>query len=362
VSAAVDPQRRRSRPERAGRWLTIIAIAATVIVPILLGGRDALAATLHFSIQGYIAIFALVVASWFCRTFKLQLLLRRFAVPSRFHSVLCVSLATDFAFMATPGGIGGYAASVYYLRRTGTSTSGATTITALDQGMDVLFFIVALPAAALGLLVADTNWSEAPRTLTTIAFATSALTALAALAVVLGRRKLATWFAALSFDGRWPRVHRVHQAVCAFVATLRADVQRVYAGGARLLLMVFALTALQQFTRYGVLWLVLWLLGHPVGFLLTFLLQVFVLQAAVWTGVPSGAGGAELGLAATLTAWVPTATLATALLLWRIATLYLCLIAGALAIALLARRQKWTAVGLAATSAHPAENVEVPVP
>jgi uncharacterized protein (TIRG00374 family) len=340
-----------------------IAIAATVIVPILLGGRDTLAATLHFSIQGYIAIFSLIAGSWFCRTLKLQLLLRRFAVPARFQRVLSVSLATDFAFMATPGGVGGYAASVYYLRRIGASTSGAATITAIDQGMDMLFFTVALPVAGLALVVSEANWSDAPRTLSAIAFATSALTVLGALTVLLGRRQLAKWFAAISFGSRWPRVHRVHQAACAFAATLRADVRRVYAGGPWLLVAVFALTALQQLGRYGVLWLALLLLGHPVGFLLTFLLQVFVLQAAVWTGVPSGAGGAELGLAATLTAWVPASTLATALLLWRIATLYLCLLAGALAIALLARRTKWPASDPDATSARAAaEDVEVSVP
>jgi uncharacterized membrane protein YbhN (UPF0104 family) len=325
---------------RAGRWLIIVAVAATVIVPILLGGRDALSATLHFPMQGYAAILALIVASWCCRTVKLLLLLRRFAVQSSFLRMFSVSLATDFAFMTTPGGVAGYAASVYYLRRAGASPSGAAAITAADQGMDVMFFVVALPIAGISLIASDAIRSGAPHTLSTIAFVTSALIVLAALAAMLGRHRLGAWFAAISFSRRWPFLRRAHLAAGVFFSGLRADARLVRAGGGMFLFNVFALTALQQVTRYGVLWLALLWLGHPVGFLLSFLLQVFVLQAAIWTGVPSGAGGAELGLSATLMAWVPGASLATALLLWRIATLYVGLIAGAIAIAVLARTKQ----------------------
>jgi len=325
---------------RAGRWLVVMAIAATVIVPILLGGREGLSATLHFSIPGYIAILALIAASWFCRALKLQLLLQRFAVRSHFARMLGVSLATDFAFMTTPGGVGGYPASVYYLRRAGASVSAATAVTAADQGMDVMFFVAALPLAGLTLLLSGAIDSGAPQTLITIAFATSAAIALVAVAALFTRRRLGAWFAAFFSSHRWPRLRSARQAASAFLATLRADARLVYAGGPGFLSAIFLLTALQQLTRYGILWLALLLLGHPVSFLLTFLLQVFVLQAAIWTGVPSGAGGAELGLGATLGPWVPGPSLATALLLWRIATLYVGLIAGAIAIALLARRGK----------------------
>ena len=75
------------------------------------------------------------------------------------------------------------------------------------------------------------------------------------------------------------------------------------------------------------LWLVLLLLGHRVPFALILLMQCLVLHAALWTGVPAGGGGAELGLSATLAAWVPPTSIATALLLWRMATLYICLAA-----------------------------------
>jgi uncharacterized protein (TIRG00374 family) len=342
LNGSVDTRsgRRTRHLRRAGRWLVVMAIAATVIVPILLGGRDGLSATLHFPMQGYVAILALIAVSWFCRTLKLQLLLHRFAVRSHFAQMLAVSLATDFAFMTTPGGVGGYPASVYYLRRAGVSASAATAVTAADQGMDVMFFVAALPLAGLSLLLSDAIESGAPQTLITIAFTSSAVIALVAIAALFARHRLGAWFAAFFSGARWPRLRPARQVASTFLAALRTDARVLYAGGPGFLSGIFVLTALQQLTRYGVLWLALLLLGHPVSFLLTFLLQVFVLQAATWTGVPSGAGGAELGLGATLGPWVPGPSLATALLLWRISTLYVGLIAGAIAIALLARRGK----------------------
>jgi len=320
---------------RVGRLLIAAAVAATLVVPIVLGGRDALLAALHFSIQGYFGIFALIVASWAGRTLKLQLLLRRLGVPASLLRSLGISLATDFAFITTPGGVGGYAASVYYLRRAGASASGAAAVTAADQGMDVLFFVVALPLAALGLI-----WSDVPRSLSTVALATSALIALAALVAWLARGRLASWLGSISFGSRWPRLARAQHAVAEFLKRMHADVRLVFAAGPLFLFYIFALTVLQQLTRYSILWLALLLLGYPVSFPLIFLLQVFVLQAASWTGVPAGAGSAELGLSATLIAWVPGPALATALLLWRMATLHVGLIAGAIAIAVLARRHK----------------------
>jgi len=321
--------------QRVGRLLIALAVVASLVVPIVLGGRDALLAALHFSIQGYIGIFAMIVASWAGRAFKLQALLHQLGARASLLRCSGISLATDFAFITTPGGVGGYAASVYYLRRAGASASGAAAVTAADQGMDVLFFVVALPLGALGLV-----WSDVPRSLSTVALATSALIALAALVAWLARGRLARWLGSISFGSRWPRLARVQHAATEFLKRMRADARLVLAAGPLFLFYIFALTVLQQLTRYGILWLALRLLGYPVSFPLIFLLQVFVLQAASFTGMPAGAGSAELGLSATLIAWVPGPVLATALLLWRMATLHVGLIAGGIAIAVLARRHK----------------------
>ena len=331
----------RMRARHAG-LLIAVALGATLAVPILLGGNDVLWQTLHFSADGYLAMLVVIVTSWLARAIKLHLLLRQLNVRPRFARTLAISLATDFAFISTPGGIGGYAASVYYLRRAGTSVSGAATITAADQGLDLLFFVLALPLSGLVLI-----GSDLPKTLAILGFGSSAVMVTLALGAVLARRRLAAWlFGTNTISARWPRLQRKQQALREFVASLQANARLLLAGGPVVGCGIFALTALQWLTRYGVLWLVLVLLGHRVPFALTMLLQSLVLHAALWTGLPAGGGGAELGLSATLAAWVPATSIATALLLWRMATLYICLVAGAVAIAMLARRPKSRSVQL----------------
>ncbi len=331
--------------------LIAVALGATLAVPILLGGNDALWQTLHFPADGYLTIFAVIVTSWLARAIKLHLLLHQLKVRPRFTRTLAISLATDFAFISTPGGVGGYAASVYYLRRAGTSVSGAATITAADQGLDLLFFTLALPLSGLALICSDL-----PETLALLGFASSALMIGLTLGALLARRKLAAWlFGANKIGARWPRLQRKQQALREFLVSLHANGRLLLAGGPTFLCGIFALTALQWLTRYGVLWLVLVLLGHRVSFALTLLLQSLVLHAALWTGVPAGGGGAELGLSATLAAWVPATSIATALLLWRIATLYICLLAGAVAIAVLAHRSRLQGIQLHIAQVLPAE-------
>jgi uncharacterized protein (TIRG00374 family) len=329
--------------------LIAIALVATLAVPIVLGGDDALWQTLHFSVAGYLAILAVIVVSWLARAVKLHLLLHRLNVHPRFARTLAISLATDFAFISTPGGVGGYAASVYYLRRAGTSVSAAATITAADQGLDLLFFVVVLPLAGIALM-----WSDLPETLAILGFASSACMIALALGALLARRKLWAWlFGANAISARWPRLRQKQQALREFLVSLRTNAGLLLTGGPAFLCGVFALTALQWLTRYGVLWLVLILLGYRVSFALILLLQSLVLHAALWTGVPAGGGGAELGLSATLAAWVPATSIATALLLWRMATLYICLAAGAVAIAALARRAKTQSIQLHIAQALP---------
>jgi len=337
---------------RAGP-LIAAALAASVAVPILLGGREALWQALDLPAQGYLVLFGVIAVAWFTRALKVQLLLQRLGVHAGFGQVFAISLATDFGFISTPGGVGGYAASVFYLRRAGASVNGAAAITAADQLLDWAFFALALPVAGLSLMNAGL-----PDALAVLAFGTSALMIALALAALVARRRVAAWlFGDNAFARRWPRLrHRLDQ-LRAFSLDMKKNAGVLLAAGPGFLGVMLALSGLQWLARYGVLWVALLLLGHPVSFALTLLLQSLVLHAAMWTGVPSGGGGAEIGLGAALAAWVPATGIATALLLWRVATMYLCLAAGAIAIAVLAR----TSRAAAAAPLAAAGTIEEPI-
>ena len=325
---------------RASLWkrhrvgmLIALAVIVSVAVPLLIGGGQSLTQIRELSADTYLVLFAIIATSWLARALKLHLLLGRMGAHVFFPRTFAMSLAIDFAFMSTPAGVGGYAASVYCSRRLGVSLSAATTVTFMDQFLDLAFFTLALPLAALSLA-----WTNFSTTLMLLAVGASVLViAMVVLAVVMHQRFLRWLCGDNYFARRWPRLRERQHRLHAFVDNMKKDSRILLSGTPGTTALLLASTALQWLTRYGVLWAALALLGHAVPFALTLLSQSLILHAAMWTGVPAGGGGAELGLTAALLAMVPSSIIATALILWRLTTFHLCLVVGAAAIAWLAR-------------------------
>jgi uncharacterized protein (TIRG00374 family) len=334
---------------RTGTLLIVAALIVALIVPLWLGGRAALLSSFELSIQSYIYILALIIGGWILRAVKQWLLVQRLGIHAGGWRIFGISLATDFAFLATPGGVGGYAAGIYYMRGAGASYAAATAISAADQVLDLMFFALAMPLAALSL--AQTS-AVSPLLAHGAAF--GGIGALVALVLLVSaRRPLGAWFFGPRGPlERWAFLRRRRHTLRAFIGNVGAQTQVLMQGSPQYFAFAFTCTAVQWLTRYGVLWLILIQLGHAVPFSLVLLLQGIVLHVAQWTGMPAGGGGADLGLAATLAPFVPTATIASALLLWRIATLYMSLLAGAISIAMLRWRGSLARAGAAALRAE----------
>src|SRR5690606_16607446 len=81
--------------------------------------------------------------------------------------------------------------------------------------------------------------------------------------------------------------------------------------------------------RFSVLYVLLLGLGEDVPWPYLFITQVLILTLGHFTFLPGGTGGVELGFGAMLGPFLDSATLATALVLWRFATFSWYLIAGA---------------------------------
>jgi len=301
-----------------------LALLAAFAVPLLLGGRSTLFELAQVPPADIFAITGMAMLGWLARAAKLGLLMRRLDLhPSRAR-VVAISLATEFAFLATPGGVGGYAAGVYYARGVGASLPCAGSITAADQLLDLMFFALVLPLAVFGLAEVPL-----PAGLREAALVCSALLCAVLIALVAAHRVLGRWlFAPRGLVSRLPSLRRHAAALRDFFASCSTRLRQLAGGGPRFMLGLFVCTTVQWLVRYGLLWLILAHLGSPLPFAFVLLLQGIVLHAAAWTGIPSGGGGADLGLAAALAPMVPLASLGTALLLWRFATLYLPLVAG----------------------------------
>mgnify|MGYP001548248608 FL=1 len=318
-------------------WLWLLGATAVLggaIVPLALGGRDALAAASHVSPTAGAELIGLALASAIARAIKLRLLALRLGQRVGVARALITSLASDAAFQATPAGAGGYPATVFLLRRGGVPMPAGVAMCAADQALDTLFFVLALPLACafdLGDAVPE-SWHA-------FAWVPAAAVALAALLIVGAWRSHRRWWPRLRravLRVRWLRQRRTR--LRAFRNHFLDDIARLRRGSPLVTLALACAVAAQWTARYAALWLALAALGHPLHFGLVFVAQSVALHAAQWTGVPGGVGGGDVALAGALSPWAPLAVLGPALLLWRLTTFHAVLLAGAVAFACDRRR------------------------
>jgi uncharacterized protein (TIRG00374 family) len=269
---------------------------------------------------------------------KLQLMQTTLGLRLRFMRTLAITLVTDFAFLASPLGAAGYGVNIGLLQRAGASWAIATTVVGADQALDLAFFAVGVPIAilfAVGPLA-----QVVPR-----ASLSTVVGMLAGAAILMGtlwacRRHVARALDAACRRILWLSARRARWD--RFRQSVRRQWVQLMTGPRYRFAALLLLTTLQWLLRYGALWFVLLELGYrlPVGFVLA--VQAVVLHAALWTGVPAGGAAGDLALAAAFASWVPQAAMATALVLWRFATLYCPLMLGAAAFVALAWRRRTT--------------------
>jgi uncharacterized protein (TIRG00374 family) len=305
-------------------------------VPFILGSHDLLAGLRTVPAEVFIVLAASAVVSALAKAGKLQLMQTTLGLRVPFMRTFAITLVTDFAFLVSPLGAAGYGVNIGLLQRAGASWAIATTVVGADQALDLTFFGVAVPVALLfsigplAYLLPSVSLSAVAVTLTGLAILMGALW--------MFRRYVAH---ALGAAGHLvPRLRARRSRWDKFRHSVHQQWRLLITGPRDRLVVLLLLTTLQWLLRYSALWFILLELGYrlPLGFVLA--VQAVVLHAALWTGVPAGGGGGDLALAAAFAAWVPRAALATALVLWRFATLYCPLILGAVGFVTLAWRRR----------------------
>jgi uncharacterized protein (TIRG00374 family) len=325
----------------AATWLALAGVGLAIGAPFLLNAQVVLTGVQHVPLRVFLALAASALISAAAKAGKLQLLQTQLGIRLRYGHTLAITLASDFAFLVSPLGAAGYGVNIALLRRTGASWAGAATVVGADQALDLTFFAVAVPIAlalALGPLarILPSSISE-PRIETALLVATALLCMLwvcrrqivSVLNMTIHRiAGLDSWLG--SRRSHW---RRFHLNMTRQIASLAA------AGCARFIALLL-LTTLQWLLRYGALWFALLELGCRLSPAFVLAVQAVVLHVALWTGVPAGGGGGDLALAAAFGPWVPRAVMAIALVLWRFATLYCPLMAGAAGFAALAWQRR----------------------
>ncbi len=126
------------------------------------------------------------------------MLTARLERKATFAQCFAVSLGCDFAFVASPAGVGGYPATVLLCKRIGIDASRAIAIAVVDQILDLVFFSIAMP---LALIWAFTHEMPSAYRLDVGNVAIgAACIGLVALAVAMGRKYLAAIARGLSHN------------------------------------------------------------------------------------------------------------------------------------------------------------------
>ena len=324
---------------RTASIATVVGVGLAIGSPFLLGSGNVLAGLRDVPLQMMLILAGLAAVSGVAKAGKLQVLLASLGQRPVFLRTLAISLATDFAFLSSPAGAAGYVVNAALLRNSGISWVVATAVVGTEQAIDLVFFALAIPVAAVSGL--GPLMQVAPRLSGSVYLVLLPIALSASGTLWCCRKRLAVAIHALACTVPWLKGKQ--ERLNELLAELRTQVDALLHGDARRNLALLLLTTLQWLSRYGILWIALLGLGYRLPFGFVVALQAGVLHLAQWTGIPAGGGSADMALAAALAPWVPSSIMVTALILWRSATLYLPLLAGVLSLAALTGRWRATA-------------------
>ena len=269
---------------------------------------------------------AIVALAWACNGTRTWLLAPVVAKRIRWREALGVTLSVEFALAATPGGVGGIPVRVALSRRLGIPAEASLAIVAADVTADILFFALLWPFAAVsvaGMLARSglgekiaAGW-EAAHPLAWLAGFGAVATLAAALAARAWRRR--------KVGGRLERIAGAARRTAGNIA-------RFWRLGKTRFAASVAVAAVQWCCRYGVLPLTFYALGVEAPVLPLMLLQGCLFLISLLVVAPGGGGSVELLSGAVLPLFAPAALVGPALLIWRVATYHLYVLAGGVAL------------------------------
>lgn len=306
-------------------FLLLVSLLASFAVPLLLGGGEALRGLLHTPWSVIAAGVVLSVVSWLLNAVRSYVLLHGLGLPLGFGRAVAVTVGTECLGRATPAGAGAPVAFALLLRPCGVNSARAGALFALDQFIDLILFTLLLPVIVL-LALRD---AEHLLPVWIVLGSGLSLGVGVALALLVGwhHRRVLRWTGGLlgrlrvADARRW----RLGRWSLRFRDTLRA-IGRLPRWR---LALVMAACCAQWLVRYSILFVVIIGLGGHVPWPQLFLVQMAALGIGQATMLPGGSGGTEASVSLLLAPWLPSGTLAAAILAWRLLTFHGYLLIGA---------------------------------
>ncbi|WP_083002045.1 lysylphosphatidylglycerol synthase transmembrane domain-containing protein [Halomonas sp. GT] len=316
------PQRLlRFRPRHG--FLLAGALLTPLVLTTWLGGTEALRRIQHFPLELLLLMLVLAFLCWNLNATRLRLMLGGRAGQLGQRGALSIELASKFALCATPGGSGGPATLLFLLARRGFPPAKGAAVFLIDQGCDLLFFLIMLSGLVLFSLVSDTQWphqSLVQWALVGLAFMATLVSVVMCYLPSLLRAggAITTWPS--HYRRRWlaRRLLRCRQALKVTLALPRTT-----------LLTIMTLTTAHWLMRYSLLYLAVLGVGGHADWMWTFLTQMLAMAASQLSFLPGGAGAAEVGVGSLLLPLMEREQAAAAVLVWRLVSYHLYLAVGA---------------------------------
>ncbi len=319
-------------------WLlALLSLGLSFGIPLLLGGPELLPVLTRLEPPWLLLLLAMILLGWNLNACRLRLLAGGTGTRISHLRALGILVSTEFAICATPGGTGGPVTYTWLLRQDGLPATRSLALYAVDQFMDMLFFLAALLSISLYwlLIPADLPYHWELLTLGCILVA-----GLATSILLVHRYRLV-----LLVTGRILRFFRLspvtRRRMARAILEFRRNLQMVRCFRPSRLLTIYLLCTGHWLLRYSVLYLAIRGLGSSISWSYGLLVQMFSLTAGHLTLLPGGSGGAEFSGSLLLATYLDPATAAAAVLIWRFVTFYWYLIAGAPVFSLMAGLPLW---------------------
>ncbi len=310
---------------RSWGFLIVVSLALSLAVPVLYGGLDSLAHLRRLPLWVVALLLGMVLLGWNFNAARVHLLARYLGSPMGRRQALATVVSAEFAWCASPAGAGGPATYVFLLSRHGLAVGRGAALVAVDQLTDLVFFATAMPLA-LALYALHRGISHPLRLFVLVAV------------LVLGGAATLAWLVrhyrplALGL-GRLlrhvPRLSKVRYRLARWLVQFKQGVRLLLAMGKGRMFLLYLFCVGHWMMRYGVLPVLLWLLGESVPWGYLFAIQALLGFVAHAAFLPGGGGGVEVAFGALLSPYLDPVTSAFVLLVWRFCTFYWYLLAGA---------------------------------
>ncbi len=318
-------------------WLLAAALPLSLLIPFAIGGWDGLAELGKIPLKVVAAGVAMVSLGWVAQSLKLKLIMGGVGESISARKALATVLASEFASSATPAGTGAAITETYLLHRHGLSSAKAASVFALEQILDLFFFVTALVVVALVLLTGPDDFH--------LGFQ------IATMAMLLVGGFAGLWFFArhyrpvLLWSGKLLARFRVsarrRKNIARWVIRFRHGLGLILGFSRWRLSSIYVLAACHWMLRYSALYLIIEALGFHVPWSYLFFIQMFSLGIGQMTLMPGGSGSVEISFSILLAPWLGASSIAATLIAWRFVTYYWYFIIGGPVFLAFAGRALW---------------------